>query len=88
MKTFERDLELPCQEHKENTCCMGHDIKRIYADMSRIGWGKPIKAGEQADCRRLSETVMCYVCDGAVGIGKRKGLCAPLCQQWYEACQQ
>ena len=27
---FEKDLELPCQEHAENTCCKVADIKRIY----------------------------------------------------------
>lgn len=28
------DTELPCQEHKENTCCKVSDIKRIYTRMA------------------------------------------------------
>ena len=31
--------------------------------------------------------MLCSVCDGDIGTGKRKGLCPNMCDQWYQACK-
>ena len=74
-----------CEEHAANTCCVLKDINRIIARLNFIqkqeqyNWSEP--------CLQTTRDMLCTNCDGDIGIGKRRGVCLDLCQNWYQVCK-
>ena len=38
-------------------------------------------------CQIMVNEIHCSVCDGEIGLHKRRGICPDLCDQWYRSCK-
>lgn len=74
-----------CDEHHKRTCCeRNHSIK------IRGLWGS-FAAESSPRCAKLSQLVLCSLCDADVGVGHKVDgnsvmLCPSLCNRWFQAC--
>ena len=58
---------------------MLNDIKRIALRLDAYNLNP--------ECQKMTEKVHCSVCDGDMGIAKKKGLCPNVCKAWHDSCQ-
>jgi hypothetical protein len=70
-----------CSKYRRNTCCNKTHTDAILRKDRVVAAAKL-----NAECRRVSETVHCAPCDPAVGTGRVKRICTPLCDAWLRAC--
>jgi hypothetical protein len=71
-----------CTQFKRNTCC-----NRTHTDVALLRDRQALLANFNPECRRITETVSCSHCHPQVGTKAVKGICEPLCEAWYHACQ-
>ncbi|KAL8274272.1 hypothetical protein Esti_001783 [Eimeria stiedai] len=74
-----------CKEHAANTCCYPQHTELVLRRLSTVA--------DIPHCRRVSEEVLCVLCDPRFGTGEfeSKGnpvICPQLCQRWFDACQE
>eukprot|EP00743_Colponemidia_sp_Colp-15_P009414 GILK01010293.1.p1 GENE.GILK01010293.1~~GILK01010293.1.p1 ORF type:complete len:314 (+),score=21.70 GILK01010293.1:123-944(+) len=75
-----------CTEHAKRTCC-----ERRHTDMIKrrvIQEGVAFAHhGSQSNCFEKATRLWCSLCDADVGSGQLKGICEPLCEDFYSSCR-
>lgn len=63
-----------CYEHEANTCCIASHTDAIRNQLNHI---EPSNTSQS--CIKKTEEIFCSQCDGDIGVGAKKGICANLC---------
>ncbi|KAL4491947.1 hypothetical protein ABPG72_008368 [Tetrahymena utriculariae] len=73
-----------CTDYSQRTCCTNDNLNWL-----RIQFYRQVYNNQDLslDCQQVLQRLICYDCDGDVGLGFRKGLCGPQCESIYEQCK-
>eukprot|EP01006_Ploeotia_vitrea_P010493 TRINITY_DN27250_c0_g1_i1.p1 TRINITY_DN27250_c0_g1~~TRINITY_DN27250_c0_g1_i1.p1 ORF type:complete len:318 (+),score=131.21 TRINITY_DN27250_c0_g1_i1:3-956(+) len=79
-----------CHEHRKATCCSREDTTQLLIRASPLFQAQQHPEQQQQAfseaCRQWTAAMLCTPCDHQVGTGKKRGVCASACRQWFHAC--